>query len=639
MAPLALFRGQGGTTNTSAASVAVDPLPPPEPPRTPPPNGLRRSISGGGDPAPSPSRLNPARLLRRKGSRSIREPRDRGDREEGWFGSFRGQEQMAHSASDSLDRTSTARQSSSSVRSDAPLLRPSPFIRGLAHVGSPTLSTSPKMSHSRHGSASSIPAAPSTSAHSTNFGSARSMPLFYSDGASTHGDTEIILGPSPEPPLAKGEPSTMNHHPFLLPTSSSPSGNYPTPLSPPRRLPRSPLPPPPPLRTGPVPSGESRSSTPSSCSTYSDLGDSGQSTAATVRPSDARTDTAETVWRADTAAWLARRPSGRRNAPIGFVFDGRPRAESLGSHASPSVSGTSASGESVDEPLTPTVSPRIGGMPNTPTFSQQERAPVTAMVSPSPRRPSPPSPSKLTPQVPATRTPDRSGYVVIVQCLPSTDDEVRWEIVLRRSLALDADGIGSTSGLGLGSGSGPPGTPVPGGPFLLAPGIDGAQNIHAPPFASSVNLSLSLDTEAPSGKLQFITLPSAAPIRVRPRSSSQSAGPASPRSYRAPQSPNCQSLIPRDSIFGASILGPPVPLANPPSRQMRSHTPPPADPPRAPQEPLSPRSAAYKRQGAVWAASGGFSSLSGEDVFTTNPHMPSPRAARERASQLPDGLA
>ncbi|BEJ17221.1 hypothetical protein CspHIS471_0606220 [Cutaneotrichosporon sp. HIS471] len=666
MAPLSLFRGQGGTTNSSA-TMAVDPMLP-EPPGPPPPNALRRSLSGGGEAVPSPSRLNPARLLRRKGSRSIREPRDRGERDEGWFGALRGQGhgQISHSASGSLDRTSPGRQSGSSVHSDAPQLRPSPSIRGLAHIASVSISTSPRTSHSRQGSASSISALPSASTNNaSNFGSVRSMRSMrsiHSDGASTstHDDTEIIIGPSPDHPLIKGEPSVMYHHPFLLPASGS-SGNYPTPLSPPRRPPRSRVPPPPPLRTGPIHYGESRPSTPSSGSTYSDMGDSGQSAAPTVRPSDiARTDPAEaTIWRSDTAAWLARRPSGRRHAPLASVVD-RPRAESLSSHVSPSVSGTSASGESVDEPLTPTVSPRIGGMPTTPTFPQQQRAPVTAaVVSPSPRRPPSQPPLSQPPAVP--RTPDRCGYVVSVQCLPSADDEVRWQVVLRRSMtALDADGI--------------VGAPAPGGPVLLAPGTDGAQNVHAPPFASSVNLSLALDTNAPSGKLQFITLPNATPNRVRPWSVSQSAAPASPRSYRAVQSPNSQSSIlaqspnnqssilaqspniqssilaqspnsqpgisalspssqpsiPRDSVFGPSVLGPPAAFSSQPTQRPQT---PPADASRPPQEPLSPRSPAYKRQGAVWAASGGFSPLSGEDVFTANPHMPSPRAARERAKQ------
>ncbi|BEI86309.1 hypothetical protein CcaverHIS002_0605960 [Cutaneotrichosporon cavernicola] len=654
MAPLSLFRGQGGITNSTAATVAVDPLPL-EPPGPPPPNELRRSLSGGGEPVPSPSRLNPARLLRRKGSRSIREPRDRGERDEGWFGALRGQGhgQISHSASGSFDRMSAGRLSGSSAHSDAPQLVPSPSIRGLAHIASVSISTSPRMSHSRQGSAGSISAVPSASANASNFGSVRSMRSMrsiHSDGVSTltHDDTEIIIGPSPDHPLIKGEPSVMYHHPFLLP-ASGPSGSYPTPLSPPRRPPRSPIPPPPPLRTGPIHYGESRPSTPSSGSAYSDKGDSGQSAAPTVRPDTARTDPAEaTVWRSDTAAWLARRPSGRRHAPLASVVDGRPRAESLSSHVSPSVSGTSASGESVDEPLTPTVSPRIGGLPITPTFPQQHRAPITAVASP--------SPAPLSQPPAAPRTPDRSGYVVSVQCLPSADDdEVRWQVVLRRSLtALDADGI--------------VGAPAPGGPVLLAPGTSGAQNVHAPPFASSVNLSLALDTNAPSGKLQFITLPNATPNRVRPRSVSQSATPASPRSYRAAQaqspnsqpsipahSPNSQPIIPRDSVFGPSavfgssavfghsVLGPPAALSPPTQRPQtpppalapptqRPQTPPPADA-RAPQEPLSPRSPAYKRQGAVWAASGGFSPLGGDDVFTASPHMPSPRAARERAKQ------
>jgi hypothetical protein len=446
----------------------------------------------------------------------------------------------------------------------------------------------------------------------------RSMRSIRSDGASTHGETEIILGPSPDHPLIKGEPSVIHHHPFLLPASgpSAPAGSFPTPLSPPRRPARSPIPPPPPPRGGPLHHGDSRPSTPSSGSAYSDMGDSGQSAAPTLRPSDVRTDPAETaVWRADTAAWLSRKPSGRRPAPLASVVDGRRRAESASSQITPSVSGTSASGESVDEPLTPTVSPRLGGIPATPTSAQHQRHPMSAMASPSPRRPSPPpSQPSVAPAPAAPRTPDRSGYVVSVQCLPAADGEVRWEVVLRRSPSgLEAEGLIAA--------------PAPGGPVLLAPGTDGAQSVHAPPFASSVNLSLALDTDAPTGKLQFITLPGATPTRVRPRSTSHSGAPSSPR-HRAPQSPT-HPMIPRDSVFGPSILGPPAPLS--PQQPRHQHSPPP-DTQRLPQEPLSPRSSAYKRQGAVWAASGGFSPLSGEDVFTSNPHMPSPRAARQAAA-------
>ncbi|CAK9784194.1 hypothetical protein CC85DRAFT_55511 [Cutaneotrichosporon oleaginosum] len=642
MAPLSLFRGQGGTTNTSAAAMVVDSVEP-EPPRTPPPEALRRSCSGEGESVPSPSRLNPARLLRRKGSRSIREPRDRGEREEGWFGALRGQGHMSHSTSGSLDRSSVGRTSGSGAPSDTPQLRSSPSMRGLAHFASVATPASPSTAHSRHGSASSGAAVPGANANSnaSNFGSVRSIRSIRSDGASANGDTEIILGPSPDHPLIKGEPTVIHTHPFLLSASGSPAlTSYATPLSPPRRPPRSPVPPPPPPRGAALHHSDSRSSTPSSGSMYSDMGESGVSAAPTVRPGDARDLAETTVSRADTAAWLARKPSGRRPAPLASVVDGRRRAESHSSHISPSMSGTSASGESIDEPFTPTISPRIGGMPATPTSAQHQRHPMSAMISSSPRRPSPPPPPPpLIPAPTAPGTLDRSGYVVSVQCLPAAEGEVRWEVVMKRSHGPEADGLIASA--------------APGGPFSLTPSGDSPQSLHAPPFASSVNLSLALDTDAPSGKLQFITLPGVTPTHGRPCSVSQSAAPPSPRSYRRPESPNGLPFVPRDSVFGPSVLGPPAPLPPQPPRAQRTPPPPygPRQEPVSPQSPtcrrhgavwavapgpVSPRSPAYKRQGAVWAASGGTSPLSGGDVFTANPHMPSPRAAWAHAqSQAP----
>jgi hypothetical protein len=158
------------------------------------------------------------------------------------------------------------------------------------------------------------------------------------------------------------------------------------------------------------------------------------------------------------------------------------------------------------------------------------------------------------------RTPERQSrrtgdnYDVSVVCTPG-DDEVRWEVVIRR-----APEYGGA-------------VPPPGPLALVGPtGSNTASQsrTHAPSLASSINLSLGLDVEQPTGKLVFIALPDAnsTPTRARPSTMSPRASLSGASSHTTPPVPPAPAPAPAPALAAPSAL--PSPLPQPPQPPVRS---------------------------------------------------------------------
>ncbi|WOO77726.1 uncharacterized protein LOC62_01G001291 [Vanrija pseudolonga] len=302
------------------------------------------------------------------------------------------------------------------------------------------------------------------------------------------------------------------------------------------------------------------------------------------------------AWRAETAAWLARKPSGRRRkaeaATIGAVAAAtfNPITTATAIDASETATGSEAAGDREHYSRSESFSEASaagtgsasdgaaedGGANTDPTTDAEENAPpLTPTMGASPRlgedteqlanvSPSTPNSAPLrtqhnqsasastNPRFSAVcRTPEPGeqrggGYEVSVTCLPAREDEeVRWEVVVRKTGS-------STSGA------------PPVGPLPLASGSSVA---HAPPLASSVNLSLALGQ--PTGKLVFIALPSDShtPTRTRSRSSV-----SSPRSAMFPPRPPIGSGLASSGLGGYSSTVP-AGTASATTSPESSHTP------------------------------------------------------------------
>lgn len=585
----------------------------------------------------SPSRYNPARLLRRKASRSARN-----EREDTWS-SVKPPPPNPGQASASSSPTVTLPSGTASA--------PIPASGSNSTVTTPSLTVSPpgrpwgqpppvpgfndrapevrrQQGHTRAHSGGGIPPNPQSL---SNFGSVRSMRSIRS--IQSEGETapvvsgESSMGTSPKssaplalaaafaPPVdSNGAPA----HPFLAgaapvepppPRVETPvSASNTTALSPPRRTGRPAVLPTPPLRLASHTSAGSAGSqgTQTSQSSQSLLPtplSPGLAPASPARnrsrpTSPASNESGGSDGHAhslgmETAAWLARKPSGRRRVPLASAFSSAPTAKSVGSgheehaqqspqvprpqshhtetasdqtapndrrirrvasHSSAHVPRWSGTGDtfgsslqhstrrshgpssfvhSGERSLAQIVTGPLSAIPptsghgysssgaSTTNSHSSASGPLSSTSASStnsagsrfytplvtPVRESSSSPFEQPPATPSTgerpRTPDsRESYNVSVHCAEG-DEEVRWEIVVRRTRE--------------------PGHMPPPGPITL--GGPGRNNVQSPPMASSINLSLALDVDNPSGKLVFISLPDAnsTPTRLRSRPS------ASPR--------------------------------------------------------------------------------------------------------------
>lgn len=559
MAPLSFFRGgadappspnHGGTAGSaSTATTSTDARA-----RTPDTNG-HVGYAEESSAEPSPSRLNPARLLRRKNSRSMRVDRPVPLRE-------RDHETVVIRASSESQRRLGHRKIGSTGSSGTlPLVTP-----GSPTPAAPT--SHPPLLRTALPGTSPPKGAPLDPAH---FGSVRSLRSIKSEGSP--GEAEVIH--------ISAAPNHLGHaHPFLQRPLTPPPAEFPTPLSPPRRPPRSPHPPPPPRgQPRPDPTGISPPSsvngvaaTPAHLRHHNGTNSRpGSPESGSDRSKDAKeVDGTERERTADpaTAAWLARRPSSRARRSNNATPDRRlRRVESASSSTQ-----ASASGDSADEPITPTVNASPAPPPS--SFAPGVFPGPTHQVHPH-------SAQHLRP-----RTPDRQGFDVSVVCT-AKGDEVRWEVVMRRGTTSSSDAL-------------------PTGPITLS---NGECNAQAPSMASSVNLSLALDVDQPSGKMVFISLPSdATPTRVRSRSISSPRG----GSARAPLAFALRDAGARDSFgsFPDTAGGPLVSAlaaAGPhPGFHVRN-----GGGSGSSTDPVSPR---QKRHGAVWAPPAGdvFVSRAGE---------------------------
>ncbi|RSH79298.1 uncharacterized protein EHS24_001338 [Apiotrichum porosum] len=592
-----------------------------------------RGVQGSSPPHGSPGRYHPTRLLRRKNStKSTREPRER----------ERNTERERFDTGDSHGLLSALGGMHGGLGAGLSQSRPkdpSPH-RGLDRDGereypepgtdaqrmrderrdrSPVRGTRTGRSHSGTG----VPPAPVTTSSNNNTGSLRS--LRSDNGGSGMHVANVFSNPTPDMPGGSLNHIPPGHHPFLLRPATPPPPEFDvsSPLSPPRRPTRSPKPPPPP-RIAPAPasnSGQGALATASPASTTAPLTPLLRS-----RPnsptSSGSSDSAQPLAAAglgvvnvgsvsrETAAWLARKPSGRHRAPINGSWTA----------ASWKASSTPATPDLHNQPFTSSVQVPVPEPSSASVSGDSERShPVTvsprfstAAVLPPPLVPQviPGTPTQTDGSPPPQhqrqrslvesphlrpRTPDVSGtrrggggYEVSVQCLPhAEDDEVRWEVVVRRT-----------------SGNHPP---QPAGPLDL--GVASTSLAHAPPLASSVNLSLALDTEHPTGKLVFIALPDqhSTPTRTRSRSSV-----SSPRGsiFAAPPRPTAATSVPPSSLSlaSAALQNSAPSTTTPPNASSASTSPATTD--AGSPTPMSPRSA-WKRHGAVW---------SGSNVDVFSPH-------------------
>lgn len=595
---------------------------------------LTRSTSA----EPPPSRLNPARLLRRKasGKRKDKErERERDQREaqardeeqlapedEMWHRRNGSNGSLVHSTS--LQSFRAASPIDMQYRPQAGFHGRRPSASGSALNLAPSVGgvfvqetlSSPVMMH-HFGSAASLALGYTGSIRSTRSDDSKRLPIpFIHDGDMVV--SEVIehpflnAGAGNSAPATTITPSTSTGAPSIRAPSPSPAFGLDADPSPPRRRGGNP---PPPLRPQPSLSAFPRSSSP----------------AGPQRPSGAR---AQSPMLSDaeepriTAEWLARKPSTRRRVQPSFTSlarDDRPPPERRGSDGraelgrieraepptttpSSSSSATAArdvredrrgsdgrdrargsggtvssisGGSAEDAIMTPVLSPRLSGLPGphsrTATFPPQStnsgpaspyasgsglgaglnsgfysqkagstsslRLPVEKhprACSPSERRDLRNSRDKPTATPPMPSLPsEHAGYEVSVQCV-SAGDEVRWEVVMRRS-----KGSAPVSQLTLGK---------------------EAATATAPQGAGSVSLNLSLDLEQPSGKMTFLS-PSGESAHAR----TPSMGVTSPRSSRLDGS--LPPLPAKDTVREKEAPLPPLPVALPlPPPQSHAHS-------------------------------------------------------------------